>query len=254
MEVHAHTHTSRKKWKHYLWEFLMLFLAVFCGFLAEYQLEHKIERDRANDFAKTLYAEIKRDTASLHEIRYRTATAFHSMDTLVAILSEPEYEKRSGLLYYHCGLGMYNFFFTANEATLQQMKSSGAIRYFKNKELVTAITEYEYLIRLTYQLETNLYMNYLETRKAQLKLFDTRHIYSSKAWENSYSGMLNFLSQLKDRSIALLSKNPELIAEFRNWAQNRSELAKLKVNQYDRYLESANKLLVALKNEYTIDQ
>jgi hypothetical protein len=24
----------------------MLFLAVFCGFLAEYQLEHKIERDR----------------------------------------------------------------------------------------------------------------------------------------------------------------------------------------------------------------
>ena len=43
MEVHAHTHTSRKKWTHYFWEFLMLFLAVFCGFLAEYQLEHIIE-------------------------------------------------------------------------------------------------------------------------------------------------------------------------------------------------------------------
>jgi hypothetical protein len=28
-------HTSRKKWTHYFWEFLMLFLAVFCGFLAE---------------------------------------------------------------------------------------------------------------------------------------------------------------------------------------------------------------------------
>jgi hypothetical protein len=53
MEVHHHshlasgeTHTSRKKWTHYFWEFLMLFLAVFCGFLAEYQLEHKIERDK----------------------------------------------------------------------------------------------------------------------------------------------------------------------------------------------------------------
>jgi hypothetical protein len=23
MEVHAHTHTERKKWIHYLWEFLM---------------------------------------------------------------------------------------------------------------------------------------------------------------------------------------------------------------------------------------
>ena len=34
MEVHHHAHTSRKKWTHYFWEFLMLFLAVFCGFLA----------------------------------------------------------------------------------------------------------------------------------------------------------------------------------------------------------------------------
>ena len=53
MEVHAHTHTPRKKWTHYFWEFLMLFLAVFAGFLAEYQLEHKIEKDRARQvFAK----------------------------------------------------------------------------------------------------------------------------------------------------------------------------------------------------------
>jgi hypothetical protein len=42
MEEHAHlhlasveTHIERKKFFHYLWEFLMLFLAVFCGFLAE---------------------------------------------------------------------------------------------------------------------------------------------------------------------------------------------------------------------------
>ena len=29
MEVHHHTHTPRKKWTHYFWEFLMLFLAVY---------------------------------------------------------------------------------------------------------------------------------------------------------------------------------------------------------------------------------
>ena len=46
MEVHHHAHTARKKWTHYFWEFLMLFLAVFCGFLAEYQLEHTIEHNR----------------------------------------------------------------------------------------------------------------------------------------------------------------------------------------------------------------
>lgn len=28
MEVHAHSHTPRRKWTHYLWEFIMLFLAI----------------------------------------------------------------------------------------------------------------------------------------------------------------------------------------------------------------------------------
>ena len=51
MEVHAHTHTARKKWTHYFWEFIMLFLAVFCGFLAEYLLEHKIEKEKGKQFA-----------------------------------------------------------------------------------------------------------------------------------------------------------------------------------------------------------
>ena len=59
MEVHAHTHTARKKWTHYLWEFLMLFLAVFCGFLAEYQLEHKIEKDREVQFIKSLVTDYR---------------------------------------------------------------------------------------------------------------------------------------------------------------------------------------------------
>jgi len=40
MEVHHHTttdhgRTSRKKFTHYLWEFLMLFLAVTLGFFVE---------------------------------------------------------------------------------------------------------------------------------------------------------------------------------------------------------------------------
>jgi hypothetical protein len=55
MEVHQHTHTPRKKWTHYFWEFLMLFLAVFCGFLAENQREHMIENKRAKQLAKYLF-------------------------------------------------------------------------------------------------------------------------------------------------------------------------------------------------------
>jgi hypothetical protein len=37
MEVHHHTHTERKNGHIISGNFLMLFLAVFCGFLAENQ-------------------------------------------------------------------------------------------------------------------------------------------------------------------------------------------------------------------------
>ena len=65
MEVHHHSHTSRKKWTHYFWEFIMLFLAVFCGFLAENFREHQIEHKRAKQFARSLLNDLKEDTAAL---------------------------------------------------------------------------------------------------------------------------------------------------------------------------------------------
>jgi hypothetical protein len=75
MEVHKHTHvpTSReKKWTHYFWEFLMLFLAVFCGFLAENQREHYVEAQRAKEYAKSLLNDLRNDTAELHHGIHQT--------------------------------------------------------------------------------------------------------------------------------------------------------------------------------------
>ena len=73
MEVHAHSHPStgsghRKKWTHYFWEFIMLFLAVFCGFLAEYQLEHKIEKEKSRQYILSFYEDLKKDTASFSSV------------------------------------------------------------------------------------------------------------------------------------------------------------------------------------------
>ena len=58
MEVHAHTHTARKKWTHCFWEFIMLFLAVFCGFLAEYQFEIFNASNRINSGAYQYHLKI----------------------------------------------------------------------------------------------------------------------------------------------------------------------------------------------------
>lgn len=68
MEVHHHSHTERKKWKHYLFEFLMLFLAVFAGFLAENQREHYIEHRREKTYIRSIAEDLGQDINQLDSI------------------------------------------------------------------------------------------------------------------------------------------------------------------------------------------
>jgi len=93
----------------------------------------------------------------------------------------------------------------------------------------------------------------MEARKVQLKIFDIRYIYFAQAWDSSYAAYMQMLDKIKDQPIPLLNQQPEMIAEFRNWAQNRAELSRLKVKQYNRYLASAGKLLFILKEEYHLE-
>ncbi len=66
MEVHHHGHVhEKKKWKEYLFQFLMLFLAVTLGFFVENQREHYVEHKRAKEFAKLLVDDLIIDTTEL---------------------------------------------------------------------------------------------------------------------------------------------------------------------------------------------
>jgi hypothetical protein len=69
METHAHHlhHAPGQKIWHYFYEFLMLFLAVFCGFLAENFREHYVENERAGELAKNLYKEVLADSVNVQQ-------------------------------------------------------------------------------------------------------------------------------------------------------------------------------------------
>src|SRR5205814_2050083 len=68
MEVHKHPHhvTHKKKWGEYLLEFIMLFLAVFLGFIAENIREHIVEQNRAKEFSGSLVQDLQNDTIAIN--------------------------------------------------------------------------------------------------------------------------------------------------------------------------------------------
>ena len=147
MEVHAHTHSPRKKWTHYFWEFLMLFLAVFCGFLAEYQLEHKIEKDRERQFIQTMVADLKSDTAQLAEIISYEYRREIMVDSMIDLFSRSDYKKFGSEIYYYARSLTRPRYFFPNDRTLQQLKNSGSLRMIRNLSVSDSIMFYDQQLR-----------------------------------------------------------------------------------------------------------
>lgn len=145
MEVHHHAHHDGKKnWKTYFWEFLMLFFAVFCGFLAEYQLEHVIENQREKRYMKSMVEDLKQDSAFL-ALSIEKLIPYHLqwMDSTVNLLQSPDI-KSNGRLVYQAFLvatgWTYNFHPT--ERTLSQLHSAG-FHLIRNTSATRAISKLE---------------------------------------------------------------------------------------------------------------
>ncbi len=173
MEVHAHSHTARKKWTHYFWEFLMLFLAVFCGFLAEYQLEHKIEKDREKQFINSLAADLQDDIKSLDAKLEFENSGIAQLDTLINLLNSPELAKQNGdQLYYVARIGPRSNPFANNSRTFDQLKNSGGFRLIRSAESSNKIMGYYNQFSLIRLLEDNYNHEFDNYKRIAAKIID----------------------------------------------------------------------------------
>ena len=155
MEVHHHshlasgeTHTARKKWTHYLWEFLMLFLAVFAGFLAENQREHYVEHQREKTYMSSFAEDLKLDITQLDNlVEYRKQT-IRTLDTFFLLLSSDRYMREGETMYKLYSMPYWDIYsFYPNDRTMQQLKNAGGLRLIRNQKVSNKIMSYDVLVR-----------------------------------------------------------------------------------------------------------
>lgn len=156
MEVHHHAHDPaaphhKKNWKSYFWEFLMLFLAVFCGFLAEYKLEHIIEDQREVKNIRSLIQDLKSDTGSLQSYVDLRKEKKVMMDSLVTLLSSNSY-KQAGSQTYFLARHIFNGpAFQSTDGSIQQLKNGGNLRLIKKESIVNSILAYDTEVKSLYE-------------------------------------------------------------------------------------------------------
>ena len=254
MEVHHHSHTSRKKWTHYFWEFLMLFLAVFCGFVAENQREHYVEQHRAKAYAESLLKDLQNDTAELRTAAWYENKTVTMIDSLVNFISNRDPSQKSGQLYYYMRLAGWSYNVDWSKATLNQLINSGNLRYFTNTQLVTKISSYNTLANIITNTDESI-----DARKTRAAVYKDRILIAeyqqallSISMDDIYYARKNtFVDSMRTTDVPVQKNVSDLINAFTNAILDTKNLRQYQqVNSYPRAIKEATEIMELLKKEY----
>ena len=258
MEVHHHAHTPGKKWTHYFWEFLMLFLAVFCGFLAEYQLEHKIESDRAKELARSFYDELENDSINMavkYQGRVKQENALNYLMNYFKDGSVTQVSKTFVLNFIYGLSFRAPALFEPRAVVLEQLKNSGSLRYFKNNEFQRKIGDLSvaiYNVNDRNAIETSLRTAYINALVVKHYDMDFDMAVNLLGGKNAFENVLIY--EKSDTMIPFQFKRKNdfdaegSISKIGFYAFNG--LRGTRQIQYQKYIELNAELLKLLSKEY----
>jgi hypothetical protein len=265
METHAH-HLHKapgKNFWHYFYEFLMLFLAVFCGFLAENFREHGVESKREKQFAKELYSEFLDDSvAAANKIRIRLEKE-RDMDWLANYFKDSSLTSLPRNFYPAYTTVMYlanTYAFEPKDGVLTQLRNSGSLRYFNSVTLQKLFGD------ISVSINNVRYRNDQEYQffASPIKDFILKHF--DFAWTNelrnrdadSSAAMLDIVTRYRQGSHVIEGKILNLSSFDRSEATNMISFYKqmfvsTRTLQYNNYIVINHEILDEIRHSYKIE-
>ena len=244
MEVHAHAHTARKKWTHYFWEFLMLFLAVFCGFLAENQREHMVEHRREKEYMRSLTEDLQTDTANINSAILLGEVIRTRNEILIAFINKEQVMDSVEKLYQlnisvNKAIGV-----DFEDRTSSQLKNGGNMRLVRNKMVSDTIRGYWESVKVLDYISNRLDEIRMKATDVSARLFHNKYIIYADPYNLSQPA-ISILPGAK-----LITKDPELLAFYSNWRQNALITLNNYITNMKEIKNSAVSLIALIKKEY----
>ncbi|HEX6171042.1 MAG TPA: hypothetical protein VFZ33_15240 [Chitinophagaceae bacterium] len=250
MEVHHHAHTPRKKWTHYFWEFLMLFLAVFCGFLAENQREHMVEHNREKQYMQSMLVDLAADTARFNSGIPLREDRIKSIDTVFMFFrSNPNAKVISGKLFKDLRRTSYDQNLVRNTITINQLKNAGAMRLIRNKMVADSIASYDFQFESFVALHGQYYLIHQQADFRHLEKLvnssDLLGLYIS----NASAGVVGNIPDTMSIHI-----NTEGLNELLNFLMQVKVYARQQISQIKQLERKATNLMTLIKQKYHLSE
>ena len=247
MEVHKHLHdiTHKKKWPEYLLEFLMLFLAVFLGFVAENKREDIVNAKKEKFYMQSMADDLKKDTANLNLFIRLSQVQMNYQDKMIQIIQQVKLnDSLTKLLYQYNLHSLGTVQITLTDRTDSQLKNSGGLSLIKNTAVVKNLFEYWSGADDIKNFSSNLNELRLLAREKSYSIFNSKYYVSL---END-NGLADFDKQV------LMTTDFSILTEFAN---RLNHLRNINRHQYlpglKREFSLAVNLIAQIKKEYHLE-
>src|SRR5579862_367709 len=227
-------HRHKKKWKEYLIEFLMIFLAVTLGFFAENLREYISDRGHVGQLARQLIHDLKNDSAILHSNIEKENTLVKKADSLFYLLQQPSTaldSKKIQELIIAC----YNInLFQPSSGAMWALKAELRLKEFANSDITIYISAYETdqaLLKTVEQFQ-------MANLKEYLQGFITAHFTPANAYSALSSGAIanGNLRNVSPNDLTQLSVDIMFVKNYNVLLADKSGQLKDKASQFIEYV------------------
>jgi hypothetical protein len=246
MEVHHHPdlHHNKKKFKEFFLEFIMIFLAVTLGFIAENVRESVSNHEQEKHYVESLVNNLKEDTATMNIVLKENGAKIDSLRNIVQ-LATADFSKAENLakLYKKAGMiGDYSLF-KSDDATMMQLKTSG-LQLIKRAHAADSIAGYDVKLKIIYSVE-GIYITATNAAlEASQELLDLSAD-ADTAYFDKNTGFKNVM-------LPLYEDNKSSLPRFFNKIDFEIGATKLYIYNIQRVLPFTERLITYLKKEYDI--
>ncbi|MGC4023465.1 MAG: hypothetical protein QM734_16705 [Cyclobacteriaceae bacterium] len=249
--------SDRKKWREYLLEFAMLFLAVFLGFVSENIRENIAEQGDARGYAISLIQDLKQDSVSINNYIKAHEIIIGVADTLLNLSERPLTGSNATKFSVYTRFMYWTVPITLNRATFEQIKSSGNLKYFENNHLLKELLNYDALINdiegnfFNHRTRGNMMLTQINKILDPLfhhKLSDISKYNISLLLEPQSENMRSLFAT----KVESLEKNRNEINEMLNMIVVQQRNLRVANRELVETRKLASQLIYALKREYNI--
>lgn len=185
-QQHLDQFSPKKKWYVYFIDFIMLFVAVTLGFLAENVRDQQTDKNREISYLKNVHEDLLVDLNRFELVMSANNWRLLMLDSLHMEINKVRPDLPS--LYYYIRNLALRTTFESSHLGLDQIKASGGFRLIQNAKIIAGIQDYERRLNSAMKLEEIRERTLEQARFKMAVVFDAGTLYQMTKNQSMFKG------------------------------------------------------------------